>query len=74
MADDDADDFEDDDDLEMTSDWTEAGCVGSVDLDADWVTYLASADPPHTTESVDLSIPDFEDDADGAGEQETRYA
>jgi hypothetical protein len=74
MADNDSDEFEDEDDLEIATNWFDTGCTGSVDLDAEWVTYLASTDPPSTAEGVDLSISDFEENEAGASEQEAQSA
>jgi hypothetical protein len=73
MADDDTEGYEDEDDLEMATNWFDTGCAGSADFDADWVTYLATTDPPSSAENFDASLSDYED-GDAAGQEETSYA
>jgi hypothetical protein len=69
MADDD-EDYEDyDDDLEVGGDWEQVAVSDNLDLDEQWVSYLAQADPPSNAEGVDTSIPDFEEGGDGSQEE-----
>jgi hypothetical protein len=69
MADDD-DEYEDyDEDLEVGADWEQVAVSENFDLDEQWVSYLAQADPPGNVEGVDLGIPDFDEGTEGSQEE-----
>lgn len=56
----DDDEFEDADELVVDAAWEPVAVADRLDLDEQWVTYLAAADPPANVDGVDLSAPDFE--------------
>jgi hypothetical protein len=72
MADDDEgnEDFEDvDEDMDVAADWEQLAVSDNMDLDEQWVGYLAQADVPSNAEGVDVSIPDFDDGTEGTQEE-----
>ena len=61
-------DFENAEEVDFESDWQPLDAGGTIELDQEWVTYLAQTEPEIQVEGYDPSISDFED------EGETQYA
>jgi hypothetical protein len=56
----DDDDFDDAEEQDFDSDWQPLHVDGRMELESDWVSYLAQNDPPSEVEGYDPGISDYE--------------